>query len=56
MIFVDNDTQIKRLNVCHDCEFFNIYTKRCKKCGCFMHLKTKLNIKCPIGRYDAVTR
>jgi hypothetical protein len=42
----------KRLDICIKCpEFFEL-TKQCKKCGCFMVLKTKLqDAECPLGKW-----
>lgn len=42
----------ERYSICQSCEnFFNL-TKQCKKCGCFMNVKTTLEAaKCPIGKW-----
>ena len=41
-----------RLEICRDCEFYRKRTNQCKKCGCFMKLKTTLeHAKCPIGKW-----
>jgi hypothetical protein len=41
-----------RLSICSTCEFFKKTGNRCKKCGCFMKLKTTLaHAKCPIGKW-----
>lgn len=41
-----------RLEICLGCPELIKTTKQCKKCGCFMTLKTKLEIaKCPIGKW-----
>ena len=41
-----------RLEICKGCEFFRPKTQTCKKCGCFMKLKTTLEkAKCPIGKW-----
>ena len=41
-----------RLEICRGCEFYRARTNQCKKCGCFMKLKTSLeNAKCPIGKW-----
>lgn len=41
-----------RLEICNSCEFFRKRTNQCKKCGCFMKLKTTLEkAKCPIGKW-----
>jgi hypothetical protein len=41
-----------RLEICKGCEWFRQKTQTCKKCGCFMKLKTTLEkAKCPIGKW-----
>lgn len=41
-----------RYAICKVCEFFDDYRKTCKKCSCFMILKTKIPwAKCPIGKW-----
>lgn len=41
-----------RLEICRSCEFFRPRTEQCKKCGCFMKLKTLLDrARCPIGKW-----
>tara|TARA_R110002051_G_scaffold63610_1_gene115802 strand:- start:954 stop:1145 length:192 start_codon:yes stop_codon:yes gene_type:complete len=40
-----------RFDICKKCPFLT-KRNRCKKCGCFMKLKTKLSLaKCPIGKW-----
>ena len=40
-----------RLSICQDCEEFAI-TRQCKKCGCFMDIKTKLEGSvCPLNKW-----
>jgi hypothetical protein len=42
-----------RLEICSGCEFFSPRMSRCKKCKCFMKLKTELlHARCPIGRWS----
>lgn len=42
----------KRLNTCKSCEFFDEVQQRCRKCGCYMAVKTYLKAeKCPIGKW-----
>jgi len=42
----------RRMDICRSCEFFRSKTETCKKCGCFMKLKTKLErAHCPIGKW-----
>ena len=41
-----------RLKICQTCEWFRPKTQTCKKCGCFMKLKTTLEkAKCPIDKW-----
>lgn len=42
----------RRLSICNSCpELINL-TKTCKKCGCFMGAKTKLQkALCPMGKW-----
>lgn len=41
-----------RYNMCLKCPELISATKQCKKCGCFMALKTKLaDSKCPLGNW-----
>jgi hypothetical protein len=42
----------QRLDICNGCEYFNKRLRKCKQCGCFMHLKTTLRrAKCPMGKW-----
>jgi hypothetical protein len=46
------ELQQYRLEICKGCEFFRPRTETCKKCGCFMKLKTKLeHAKCPMRKW-----
>ena len=41
-----------RMAICTNCEFFKKNGARCKKCNCFMKLKTDLlHATCPIGKW-----
>jgi len=41
-----------RLEICKSCEFFRKTNQTCRKCGCFMKLKTKLeHATCPIQKW-----
>jgi hypothetical protein len=41
-----------RFNICLSCNELTPHTHRCKQCGCFMNLKTKLVIaKCPLSKW-----
>lgn len=46
------DTKNNRMSICLACPELITLTKQCKKCGCFMELKTGLELsKCPIGKW-----
>lgn len=50
--YTDTETEEKRYDICLQCPELTLTTKQCKKCGCFMHLKTKLkDATCPIGKW-----
>lgn len=41
-----------RLSICNTCPAFNKYLIKCRKCGCFMKLKSTLKqAECPIGKW-----
>ena len=43
---------INRLSICKDCEYFNDKKWSCKKCGCFLDKKAKMNTeKCPDDKW-----
>lgn len=42
----------RRFEICSGCPELIKLTAQCKKCGCFMKLKTKIaNAECPIGKW-----
>jgi hypothetical protein len=42
----------ERLAICNECPWLFKPLKKCRKCGCFMQLKTTLQqAKCPIGKW-----
>lgn len=42
----------KRMDICKQCEFFEPIFGRCKKCGCFLKVKTMFRTQaCPIGKW-----
>ena len=42
----------QRMDMCIACPEFIKVTKQCKKCGCVMTAKTRLQAaKCPIGKW-----
>ena len=49
----DQDIIDKRWDECQKCEFLLKPTNSCKKCGCFMKVKTKIaTASCPIGKWE----
>lgn len=49
---ISDEEANRRLNICSNCEYFDQIQKRCKKCGCFMAVKTYLKAeKCPLGKW-----
>ncbi len=50
--YADDETASTRYDTCKGCEHFTQHTKQCKKCGCFMVVKTKIQqSKCPLGKW-----
>lgn len=46
------DVAVKRLEICSTCEHLFQPTKTCKKCGCFMLVKTKVPfVDCPVHKW-----
>ena len=51
--FVKNEIRKERLDLCKGCEHYFKPTGTCKKCGCFMRIKTTLAYtECPIGLWQ----
>jgi len=49
----DNMTHEQRYTICKGCEWLSD-SGRCKKCGCFMKLKSRFAaMSCPIGKWGA---
>jgi hypothetical protein len=47
-----DEVRENRFEICKACPELLKVTHQCKKCGCFMALKTKLDhAKCPIGKW-----
>jgi hypothetical protein len=50
--YADDVLALKRFEICQTCPELIKLTKQCKKCGCFMNAKTKLEkATCPIGKW-----
>lgn len=49
---VTDDVANLRLEICNSCPYLIQLTKQCKKCGCFMAVKTKIEAStCPVGNW-----
>jgi hypothetical protein len=49
---VDSELAEARYQTCLACPELIKLTKQCKKCGCFMFAKTKLELAtCPLGKW-----
>lgn len=47
--------QEKRFNICKECPELIQLTSQCKKCGCFMKVKTSLpHSECPLGKWGQI--
>ena len=50
--WTDSEIADARMDVCRSCPELIQATTTCKKCGCFMVAKTKLEgASCPIGKW-----
>jgi hypothetical protein len=50
--WADESLSKERLSICKQCPELIKITSQCKKCGCVMKLKTKLELAvCPIGKW-----
>jgi hypothetical protein len=48
----NEDIYKERMDICRKCQFIINTTKTCRKCGCFMEIKTRIdNAYCPIGKW-----
>lgn len=52
---VTESVRKERIDACMGCEHLIKFTKQCKKCGCFMKVKSHIPwASCPVGKWDAV--
>jgi hypothetical protein len=50
--WADEALSTERYSICQSCPELMNLTKQCKKCGCFMAAKTKLQkATCPLGKW-----
>lgn len=48
----NEELAVERLEICKACPELIQLTTQCKKCGCFMNLKTKIEAAtCPLGKW-----
>jgi hypothetical protein len=48
----DRELIESRLKICNECEWFHKGLAKCRKCGCFMKLKSTLKqAECPIQKW-----
>jgi hypothetical protein len=46
------EVALSRLEICKGCDWFRKNTQTCRKCGCFMKLKTLIDkAHCPIDKW-----
>jgi len=49
---ISDEDAAKRFDICKACPELIKLTSQCKQCGCFMKVKTKLEIaKCPLSKW-----
>ena len=50
--YVEKEESDRRMDICKACPFLIKAINQCQKCGCIMHLKTKLkHAECPVGKW-----
>ena len=51
-VFASDFEQQRRYNICEVCEYFELKSQRCKKCGCYMKNKvTFQSASCPVKKW-----
>ncbi len=51
-IFVSTEEKESRYQICESCEFFELSSQRCRKCGCYLQKKVQFtSAKCPISKW-----
>ena len=46
------DMAKERMNVCLDCDRYENLLNRCKECGCFLTIKTRMkHLHCPLKKW-----
>lgn len=50
--WVDKETALTRLRICHSCDKLNIITRQCNICACFISIKVQWNLEhCPLKKW-----
>ena len=50
--YIEGEIAQERISICRECPELIKPTVQCKKCGCFMVAKVKLNSSsCPLGKW-----
>jgi hypothetical protein len=50
--WVEESLSNERYSICQACPELIKLTKQCKKCGCFMTVKSKMKLaSCPLGKW-----
>jgi hypothetical protein len=50
--WLDSEMSDSRIAICKACPELIKLTKQCRKCGCFMAIKTKIEkASCPMGKW-----
>ena len=53
VLIYDQSVIDRRFAECQGCEHFIKDSSRCKKCGCFMKVKTRIaTARCPVGKWE----
>jgi hypothetical protein len=51
-VWASEEKSFERYSICKGCPELIKLTKQCKKCGCLMNKKTKLELAtCPLGKW-----
>jgi hypothetical protein len=55
-MIVDKEIAFERAAICNSCPELFKPTWTCKKCGCFMKVKTRVSFaECPLGKWGKVS-
>lgn len=52
MPLVESEKYEERIKICRQCELYDRYQRRCRKCGCFMLFKARMaTSSCPEDKW-----